>query len=89
MRLFLSTALSHDMRLTGSSKETDASTTERRTGPEESGSWFSRAKAKYGLGALLVAAGAVLFVFPEPLTSTAGIGLMLVGGVIWLASYFR
>lgn len=51
----------------------------------ESGSWFDRARAKYGLGALLVAAGVVLFVFPEPITSTAGLALIAVGAIIWLA----
>ncbi|PGF16683.1 hypothetical protein CP556_11520 [Natrinema sp. CBA1119] len=53
---------------------------------DESGSWFDRARAKYGLGALLVAAGVVLFVFPEPITSTAGLALIAVGALIWLVS---
>lgn len=82
------------MRFTRSKEETDTTTRDRdatttqRTG-RESGSWFSRAKAKYGLGAVLVAIGAVLFVIPEPMTSTAGIGLMVVGGLIWLVSLVR
>lgn len=56
---------------------------------DTSGSWFGRARAKYGLGALLVAAGVVLFVFPEPITSTAGIALIAVGVLIWLAGLLR
>lgn len=52
---------------------------------DESTSRFGRARAKYGLGALLVAAGVVLFVFPEPITSTAGLALIAVGAIIWLA----
>lgn len=54
---------------------------------EESGSWFDRAKAKYGFGALLAAAGVVLFLFPEPVTSTAGLVLIGVGALIWLVSW--
>ncbi|WP_226039134.1 hypothetical protein [Natrinema sp. DC36] len=53
---------------------------------DESGSWFDRARAKYGLGALLVAAGVVLFVFPEPITSTVGLALIVAGALIWLVS---
>ncbi|MDS0475330.1 hypothetical protein [Natrinema sp. 1APR25-10V2] len=54
------------------------------TTTNDSGSWFDRAKAEYGLGTLLVAAGAVLFLFPEPITSTAGIVLIGVGVLVWL-----
>lgn len=50
---------------------------------------FGRARAKYGLGALLVGAGVVLFLFPEPVTSTAGIALIGVGALIWLVSWLR
>ncbi|MFC6765857.1 hypothetical protein [Natrinema soli] len=53
---------------------------------DETGSRFDRARAKYGLGALLVAAGVVLFVFPEPITSSAGLALIAVGALIWLVS---
>ncbi|WP_408957395.1 hypothetical protein [Natrinema sp. 74] len=50
----------------------------------DAGSWFDRAKAEYGLGTLLVAAGAVLFLFPEPITSTAGLVLIGIGALLWL-----
>ncbi len=63
------------------------STTE--TTADDSGSWFDRAKAKYGLGTLLVAAGVVLFLFPEPITSTAGLVLIGAGVLLWLVSWFR
>lgn len=56
---------------------------------DTSGSRFERARAKYGLGALLVAAGIVLFLFPEPITSTAGLILIVVGALIWLGSWLR
>lgn len=56
---------------------------------DDSGSWFDRARAKYGLGALLVAAGVVLFLFPEPLTSTVGLALIGVGALIWVVSWLR
>jgi len=51
---------------------------------DRSGGWFSRARAKYGLGVLLVVVGAVLFFFPEPITSTVGVVLILIGVVVWL-----
>lgn len=57
--------------------------------PAESGSMLGRARAKYGLGALLVVLGIVLFVFPEPATSAAGLGLIVVGALIWLVSWLR
>ena len=47
-------------------------------------SWFSRARAKYGLGTLLLGAGVVLFLFPEPVTSTAGLALIGAGVLLWL-----
>lgn len=50
----------------------------------ESGGVLDRAKAKYGLGTLLVVAGAGLFLFPEPVTSTAGVVLMAAGIMLWL-----
>lgn len=87
-RLFSRGAQSFAMRFTRSKEETDDATTGRRA-DAESASWFDRAKAKYGLAGLLIALGAVLFVIPEPLTSTAGVALMVIGGVLWLASYFR
>ena len=60
------------------------------TGSEDgSRSWFSRARAKYGLGALLVVAGVALFLFPEPITSTAGLVLIGAGALVWLASWLR
>ena len=62
-----------------------------RAGEASSGSngWIGRARAKYGLGALLVVAGLALFLFPEPVTSTAGIALIAVGAVVWLAGWLR
>ncbi len=54
-----------------------------------SGSWFDQAKAKYGLGTLLVAAGIVLFLFPEPITSTAGLLLIGAGVLIWIVSWLQ
>lgn len=51
--------------------------------------WFGRAKAKYGLGALLVVAGVALFLLPEPITSTAGIALIAAGALVWLVGRFR
>lgn len=56
---------------------------------DESQGWFGRARAEYGLGALLVAAGVALFLFPEPATSAAGIGLIVVGALVWLVSLVR
>ncbi|ELZ18515.1 hypothetical protein C477_10628 [Haloterrigena salina JCM 13891] len=67
-------------RVRGSSAEPTA---------DDSGSWFDRARAKYGLGTLLVAAGVVLFLFPEPVTSTAGLVLIGAGVLIWLAGRFQ
>ena len=55
----------------------------------DSESWFNRARAKYGLGALLVVAGVALFLFPEPITSTAGLVLIAVGALIGLVSWLR
>lgn len=69
-------------RLRGRSEER----TEDRSGDESPG-WFGRARAKYGLGAVLVAVGVALFLFPEPITSTAGLVLIAVGALIWLVSW--
>ncbi len=41
-----------------------------------------------GLAALLIIIGVVLFFFPEPITSFAGIALVLIGAIVWLADYF-
>lgn len=62
-------------RMRGRSAEPDAT---------DSGSFFGRARAKYGLGTLLAVAGVALFLFPEPVTSTAGIVLIAAGVVLWL-----
>lgn len=51
---------------------------------DHSDSWFGRARAKYGLGTLLLGAGVVLFLFPEPITSTAGLALIGAGLLLWL-----
>lgn len=56
---------------------------------DSSGSWFDQAKAKYGLGTLLVAAGIVLFLFPEPVTSTAGLLLIGAGALIWVVNWLQ
>lgn len=56
---------------------------------DESRGLFGRVRAKYGLGALLVVVGAGLFLFPEPVTSTAGIALIGLGALIWLVSWLR
>ncbi|WP_312909705.1 hypothetical protein [Natronosalvus caseinilyticus] len=56
---------------------------------DESGSWLSRARAKYGLGTLLVAAGVVLVLFPEPITSTVGMVMVGAGVLLWLAGLVR
>lgn len=71
------------MRLRQRKRQTGESTEQESTG------WFSRARAKYGLGALLVVAGAVLFLFPEPVTSTAGIVMMAIGAIVWVVSWLR
>lgn len=55
----------------------------------ESRSLFDRARSKYGLGVVLVATGAVLFFFPEPISSTVGLALIGVGALIWLVSWLR
>lgn len=38
----------------------------------------------WGLPALLLAAGVILFLFPEPITSTVGILLVVAGVAVWL-----
>lgn len=56
---------------------------------DEKGGWLEQARAKYGLGTLLVAAGVVLFLFPEPATSTAGLLLIGAGALIWLVGWVQ
>lgn len=41
---------------------------------------------EFDLATLLVVAGAVLFVIPEPITSVLGVGLIALGVLGWLAS---
>ena len=41
-----------------------------------------------GLAALLIVIGVVLFFFPEPITTFAGVALMIIGALVWLADYF-
>lgn len=48
------------------------------------GSWFRKARAKYGLSVVLVGVGVVLFVIPEPITSTVGVTLMVLGAASWV-----
>ncbi len=86
-------------RVRGGSTESPTDDSGRRTDRERgestepttdgSGSWFDQAKAKYGLGTLLVAAGIVLFLFPEPITSTAGLLLIAAGVLIWAVGWLR
>lgn len=59
-----------------------------RTGDGSRG-LIGRARAKYGLGALLVVAGVALFLFPEPATSAAGIALIGLGALVWFVSWLR
>lgn len=49
---------------------------------EEDGTWLDE-----GLITLLLVAGVVLFLFPEPATSAVGILLLLTGGVLWLLDW--
>lgn len=49
------------------------------TDAEKSDSWWD-----VGLITLLLVAGVVLFVFPEPVTSGLGILLVLTGAALWL-----
>ena len=57
------------------------STDDPDEGETEAGGRLSRARQKYGLAPLLIVAGIVLFLFPEPATSTAGV-LLIAGGVV-------
>lgn len=58
---------------------------------EESGAeslkGFSRGYSEQGLATLLVVMGAILFVFPEPVTSVAGAVLMMTGVVTWVSDW--
>lgn len=56
---------------------------------DESESWFGRARAKYGLGTLLAAAGVALFLFPEPATSAVGLLLIGAGVLLWIVGWLR
>lgn len=60
-------------------------TTEETT--DGSKGWFARTRAKYGLGGLLVIVGIILFLIPEPATSGVGIGLIVLGALIFLVSW--
>lgn len=71
-----------------SEERTRDESTATRTGDESKG-LLGRARAKYGLGALLVVAGVALFLFPEPATSAAGIALIGLGALVWLVSWLR
>lgn len=46
---------------------------------EDGGNWWDE-----GLIALLLVSGVILFLFPEPFTSTLGIVLIVVGSIAWL-----
>lgn len=41
-----------------------------------------------GIVTLLILAGIILFVFPEPMTSGLGITLILIGVVVWILMEF-
>lgn len=47
---------------------------------EEDDSWWD-----LGLAGILLVAGVVLFLFPEPITSGIGVLLVVVGVIVWLA----
>lgn len=52
------------------------------TAREGDGTWLDE-----GLITLLLVAGIVLFLFPEPATSGLGILLLLAGGTLWLVDW--
>jgi len=60
-------------------------TTDRTT--DGSTGWFGRTRAKYRLGGLLVLAGIILFLVPEPATSGLGVTLIVVGAIVRLVSW--
>lgn len=95
MRLRQSTERSEDdssgwlSSVKGSSERRSRDETTVERSADESTGWLGRARAKYGLGALLVVAGIALFLFPEPVTSTAGIALIVLGALVWLVARLR
>lgn len=69
---------------TGAAEEApDERPDERETTGEADDGWSERAIALFLVG------GLVLFFFPEPVTSAAGIVLMSVGVVLWAVKRFR
>lgn len=48
---------------------------------------FSREYSEEGLATLLIVVGAILFVFPEPITSFAGAVLVVVGVIVWATDW--
>ena len=81
-----STGLLGRVRGQGRVSEEPADPTGDESGPE---SWFNRKRSQYGIGALLVGIGIVLFFFPEPMTSTVGIAAIVFGALIWLVNAIR
>lgn len=66
-------------------RETEGESRAREgVGTEESddGSWLDE-----GLISLLLVAGVVLFLFPEPATSAIGIGLVTLGALAWIIDW--
>lgn len=56
---------------------------------DESRNWFDRMRAEYGLSSLLLVVGIILFLIPEPATSTAGLLLIGAGAFLWIAGWLR
>lgn len=47
----------------------------------------SREYSEEGLSTLLIVLGAILFVFPEPITSFAGVILVVMGAIVWATDW--
>lgn len=61
--------------------------TDGHDGSEETFKEFSQEYSEEGLATLLIVTGAILFVFPEPITSVVGIGLLLTGAATWVSDW--
>lgn len=53
-------------------------------GRQADDSWLTR-----GLASMLLLSGILMFLFPEPATSLLGIGLIVAGLVVWVATATR
>lgn len=58
--------------------------TVRPTDQRDTGSWWGE-----GLASLLLIAGVILFFIPEPITSTLGILLLILGAFVWIVDALR